>query len=178
MGRLLFDILFERKLVKKLMDAGMRKEVDFVIRKHFSGHTLKDMSLITNVVNHLELLDKASVDSRSKPADDYPLFCQEESKEVLEHYNVACLEKGHLEEVQIFEELPATHVVVYALKKKRKTLTSGEGPSESVRTPTKVARTSRLSILKDTMGPEAETIRSETARSFEVTPLEIMVSRL
>lgn len=94
MGRLISDILFERKLVKKLIDTGMTKEFDFVIGKHFSGHTLKNMSIIKTVVNSPELLDRASVSSRSMPMDNYPLFSQEESKEVLEHYNAECLENG------------------------------------------------------------------------------------
>lgn len=51
MGRLISDILFESQLVKKLMDAEVTKEVEFVIGKNFNRHTLKNMSLITNVIN-------------------------------------------------------------------------------------------------------------------------------
>lgn len=43
------------------MDAGVIKEVEFVIGKNFNGHTLNNMSLITNVINPSELLDNASV---------------------------------------------------------------------------------------------------------------------
>lgn len=50
-SRLISDILFDRKLVQKHMDIGMTKEVDFVIGKNFNSHTLKNMSLITNIVN-------------------------------------------------------------------------------------------------------------------------------
>lgn len=51
----------------------MIKEVDFVIGKLFNGHTLKNMSLITNVVDPSELLDMTYVDSRRIPVDDYSL---------------------------------------------------------------------------------------------------------
>lgn len=54
------------------MDARMTKEDEFIIGNNFNGHTLKNMSLITNVVNPLELLDKAFVASRRIPVDDYP----------------------------------------------------------------------------------------------------------
>lgn len=41
MGRLISDILFESKLMHKLMEAEMTKEVDFKIRKNFNRHSLK-----------------------------------------------------------------------------------------------------------------------------------------
>lgn len=63
LGRLISDILLERKMVQKLMDAGITKEVDFIIGKNFNGHTLKNMALITNVVNPSELLNKTIVSS-------------------------------------------------------------------------------------------------------------------
>lgn len=94
LGRLISDILFESKLVQKLMDAGMTKEVDFVIGKDFNGHTLKNMSLIINDVNPSELLGMTYVGSRRIPVDDYLIFSKEESEEVLENYNDDCLEKG------------------------------------------------------------------------------------
>lgn len=128
----------------------MTKEFEFIIGKNFSGHTLKNMSLITNVVNLLELLDRAYVGSRSMPMDDYLLFSQEESKEVLEHYNAECLEKGCPQNVLVFEELSKNHANVYSLKSKGKPISSGEGPSESATTLTKVDRTYGLNILKDT----------------------------
>lgn len=170
MGRLIFDILFERKLVKKLIDTGMMKGVNFVIRKHFSGYTLKNVSLIKHVINPSELLDMAFVGSRSMPMDDYHIFSQEESKEVLEHYNAKCLAKDHPQQVLVFEELLKTHEDVYSMKRKRKPIYYGEWPSESVRTPTKVSRTYGLNILKDTMRSEAEPICSKTARSSKVSP--------
>lgn len=148
----------------------MTKEVDFLIEKHFSGHTLKNMSLIKHVVNPSALLDMTFVGSRSMTVDNYPFFSQEETKEVLEYYNDECLAKGRPQEVLVYRELPETHEYVYSLKRKRKTISSEEGPSEYVRTLTKVASTSGLSILKDTMRPEAEHVRSETVRVFEVTP--------
>lgn len=126
MGRLIYDILFERKLINKLIDAGIMKEVDFSIGKHFSGNTLKHMCLITNVVNPSELLDKTFIGYRSMSLDDYPLFSQEEFKDVLEHYTATCLEKGRPQDVLIFEELPETHEDVYSLKRKRKPISSGE----------------------------------------------------
>lgn len=164
------DILFESKLIQKLIDVGMTKEDNFVIGKHFSGHTLKNMYLIKHVVNSSKLLDRVFVVSRSMTVDDYPFFSQEESKEVLEHYNTECLEKGRPHEMFVFEELLEVHEDVYSLKRKMEPICSGEGPFESVRTLIKVARTSRLSILKDTMRLESELVHFETAMFFEVTP--------
>lgn len=138
MGRLISYILFESKLVKKLVDAGMTKEVYFVIGKHFSRHTLKNMSIIKHVVNPSTILDRTSVGSRSMTVNDYPLFSQEETKGFLEHYNAKCLVKGRPREVLVYEELLEVHEDVYSLKRKRKPIYFVEGPSESVRTTTKL----------------------------------------
>lgn len=94
LDRLISDILFESKLVQKLMDAGMTKEVDFIIGRNFNGHNLKNMSLITSVVYPSELLDMTYVGSRRISVDDYPFFSKEKHKEVLEHYNKECIAKG------------------------------------------------------------------------------------
>lgn len=59
---------------------------------------------------------------------------------------------------------------MYSLKRKRNHISSGEGPSEFVGTPPKVARTFGLSILKDTMRLKAEPARFEIGRFFKVTP--------
>ena len=64
----------------------MTKEVEFVIGRNFNGHALKNISLITNIVNPSKHLNKAYVASRRIPVDDYPPFSKEESKEVLEIY--------------------------------------------------------------------------------------------
>lgn len=92
--RLVSDILFEIQLVKKLIDARMTKEVEFFIGKNFIGNTLKNMSLITNIVNSSELLDKAFVAYRRIPVDDYPPYLNEVSKEVMEIYIAYCLASG------------------------------------------------------------------------------------
>ncbi|KAI5420907.1 hypothetical protein KIW84_044663 [Lathyrus oleraceus] len=149
--RLISDILFESKLLQKLMDIGMTKEVDFVNRKNFSGHTLKNMSLIINVINPSELLDRASIFSRRTLVDDYPLFSKDESKEVLELYIIVCLVMSFPLGVASYEELPHHPI------------------NESSRTATKVVRTYGLNILRATMSPKAEFIRSKTARSSKVT---------
>ena len=80
LGSSISDILFESKLVHKMMEVGMTKEVDFEIGKNFNGGNLKNMSLITTVVGPLKLLDKKSVGSRRIPVDDYSLFSKEEYK--------------------------------------------------------------------------------------------------
>lgn len=148
----------------------MTNEVDYIIRKIFNGHTMKNMSLITHVFNPSELLDMTSVGSRSMPVDDYPLFTQEEPKEVLKYYNVSSLTKGFPKDVLNYDELPETFVDVYSLKRKMKLKYSDEEPSGSARTPTKVARTSGLNIMSYTMRPIAESVRSETDRSSKMTP--------
>lgn len=137
----------------------MTKEFKFVIANNFCGHTLKNMYLIKNVVYPFELLDRTTVGSRSMSVDEFPLFSQEESKEVMKHYNDECLKRGHPREVLVFKDLPKTHKDMYSLKRRHRSITFGEGPSEFVRTPTKVARTSELIIPKDTMGPEVEHVR-------------------
>lgn len=94
LGRLISDILFESKLVHKLIETSMIKEVNLGIRKNFKGHNLKNMFFISSVVNPLESLDKASISSRRIPVVDYPLFSKEEFKEVLELYISDCLASG------------------------------------------------------------------------------------
>ncbi|KAI5399919.1 hypothetical protein KIW84_065023 [Lathyrus oleraceus] len=80
-------------MVQKLMDARMTKEVDFIIGKSFNGHTLKNMSLITNVIDPSKFLDKESIGSRRMLVNGYPLFLNDESREAQEHYNEDCLTK-------------------------------------------------------------------------------------
>ncbi|KAI5395299.1 hypothetical protein KIW84_061768 [Lathyrus oleraceus] len=148
----------------------MTKEVDFVIGKNFNGHTLKNTSLITNVVNPSKLLDSTYVSSRRILTNDYPLFSKEESKEAMEHYNDNCLAKGCPQVEISYDELLKHPVDVYSQKRKRKPISSGERPFGSSRTPTKVIRTYGLSILRDTMRPGVEYARYETSRFSKVAP--------
>lgn len=170
LGKLISHILFESKMVQKLMDARMTKEDDFIIGKNFNGHTLKNMSLITHVVNLSELLDRTAVGSRRILVDDYPLFSKEEYKKVMEHYNKECMSKGCAHDMLSYVELLDHPVDVCSLKRKRKPISFDEGPFGPSKFPTKVSRTSGLSILRDTMRLEAECVCFETARSYEVTP--------
>lgn len=78
LGRLISDVLFERKLVHTLIDVGLTKEVDIDIGKAFNRKNLKNMYLITVVIDTLEALDKSSLASKRMHVEDYPIFIKED----------------------------------------------------------------------------------------------------
>lgn len=55
LGRLISDVLFERKLVETMIELNLTKEVDINIRKVFNGRNMKNMSLIFIVTDLLEV---------------------------------------------------------------------------------------------------------------------------
>ncbi|KAI5421606.1 hypothetical protein KIW84_045147 [Lathyrus oleraceus] len=123
-------------MAQKLMAAGMTKEVDFIIGKNFNGHTLKNIFLITNIVDPSELLDKSTVGSRRILVDDYPLFSKEESNEVLEHYNKDCIAKGCPQNVLSYVELPNHPIDMYPLiRSSEVTPSENHGKSPMTETP-------------------------------------------
>ncbi|KAI5385301.1 hypothetical protein KIW84_072049 [Lathyrus oleraceus] len=150
------------QLVKQLWV--FAKASKFQVTSYVLGHkiSISEKSIAT-LLGHdgsgKKCFNRTTVGSRSMSVDEFPLFSQEESKEVMKHYNDECLKKGHPREVLVFKDLPKTHKDMYSLKRRHRSITFGEGPSEFVRTPTKVARISELIILKDTMGPEVEHVR-------------------
>lgn len=144
----------------------MTKEVKFEIGKNFNGCTMKNMSLVTTVVDPSELLNKTIVGVRRIPVNDYPFFSKEEYKEVRELYIIDFLATG-VTPVELSHEEPPDHLVdVYYLNIKIKPKSFAEGPSRSARPPTKAARTSRLGLLRVTMKPKAKDVSSMSATPF------------
>lgn len=133
MGSLISNILFERNLIQTLMEVGMTKEVEFEIGKNFNGQNLKNMSLITTVIDHLEFMDKMIIGTRRIPVDNYPLFSKEDPIEVLEHYIADCLGTCITLVAFSHEELPYHPIDVYSLKRKRRPKSYGDGPSGTAR---------------------------------------------
>lgn len=78
LGSLIFDILFESKLVQTLIEVGLTKEVEFHIGNTFNGRNLKNISLISFVIDPSETMDRKIVASIRIPIDDYPLFTKED----------------------------------------------------------------------------------------------------
>lgn len=69
MGRLISYVLFERKLVQTLIDVGLTKEVNIDIRRVFNEKNLKNISLISSVIDPSESLDKNAVASKRMPVE-------------------------------------------------------------------------------------------------------------
>lgn len=59
------------------MEVGLPKEVEFDVRKTFNCRNLKNMYLITSVIDPSETLDTKIVASRRIPITDYPIFTKE-----------------------------------------------------------------------------------------------------
>lgn len=112
----------------------MRKEFKINIGKTFNGRNLKNMSLITTVSNPSETLDMKTVASRRIPIADYPLFTKEDPQEVLESYIVDFLSTCLTSVAYSFYELLDNALDVYSLKRKRKSKSTGDGPSGTSRT--------------------------------------------
>lgn len=172
--RLMSNVLFERKLVKNLIDIGFTKEVGIEIGKTFNGKNLKNMSLITVVTDPSKDMDKNVVSSRIIPIEDYPIFTKEDPQELLESYIADCLATCVLPVAYSFDKLLETTSDVYSLKRKRKSKSTCDGPSGTIKPPTKMARTSN--ILRNTMAPKSEDVGSGTeVPTAQQRPLSIMI---
>lgn len=169
LGRLIFYIMFESKLIQTLMEVSLSKELEFDIGKDFNGRNLKNISLLKIVIIPSKLLDKKTLGSRRILVDDYPIFTKEDPIELLESYIANFFTTGVTTFAYYYEELPYHPSDVYSLKTKWKSNSTGDGPFRTVRPLTKISRT--FYILRDIMGPKAEVVNSETSRpSEETTP--------
>lgn len=106
LGILIFDILFESKLVQTMMEVGLTKEVEIDVGMTFDGRNLKNMSLITAVINPSETLDRNTVASRRIPITDYLIFTKEDPLERLKSYIVGFLATSLTPVAYSFDELP------------------------------------------------------------------------
>lgn len=120
LGRLLFYILFDSKLVQTLMEVGITKEVEFDVAKTFSGRNLKNMSLINVVIDPSETLDMNMVSSIRVPITNYLIFTKEDPRELLESNIINFLAIAVTPVAYSFDELPNHAPDVYSLKRKRK----------------------------------------------------------
>lgn len=166
-AKLIFDILFYSKLVQTLIEVGLTKELEFEIGKTLNGKNLKNMALITVVFDPLAILDRKTVASRRILIDDYQTFTKEDPIELLESYIADCLSIGLTPVAYSHYELPKSAHDVYSLRRKRRSKSTGDGPSGIAKPLTKISRTS--DILRNIMGPEAKTIGSGSPRSVEVS---------
>lgn len=144
MGRLIFGVLFERKLVQTLLELCLTKEVDRNVGKVFNGRNLKNVSLISTVTDPSEVLDKNTIAYRRIRVGDFPLFTKEDPSEILEAYIADYLAISITLVAYSYYELPDHPVDVLSLKRKRKYNKMGDGPFGIIKSPSKVAKTSRV----------------------------------
>ena len=107
-------------MVPTLMDVGLTKEVEFDIGKTLNERNLKNMYLITAVIDLSETMDKNNVSSRIIPIEDYPIFTKEDPQESLESYIADSLATYVAPITYSFDEILETAPDVYSLKRKRK----------------------------------------------------------
>lgn len=86
LGSLIFDVLVESNLVETMQELNMTKEIVIDVGKVFNGIPMKNMSLISDVTNASEVLDKDVVSSNRILIDDYPIFPKVDPPEILEAY--------------------------------------------------------------------------------------------
>lgn len=103
-------------MVPTLIDVGLTKEVEFDIGKTFNERNLKNMYLITSVIDLSETMDKKIVASRRIHIADYPLFTKEDPQEDLESYITDHLATGVMPVAYSFEELQDSTPDPYSLK--------------------------------------------------------------
>lgn len=128
-----FRLAFKSKLVQTMIDLGLTKEVDIDIGKVFNGKNMKNMSLISLVIDPSEPLDRNAVAYKRISVDDYPIFTKEDPLEILESYIAYCLATCVIPIVYSYDELPENAPDVYSLKRKRKSKKMGDGPSGTVK---------------------------------------------
>lgn len=129
------------------MEVRLTKEVKFDVGKTFNGRNLKNMSLITIVIDPSETLDSNTISSRRFPITDHPIFTKEDPQELLESCIVDCLATCVTQISYYFDELPDHAPDVYSLKRKRKSRSTVDGPSGTTSPPSKISRTSEFMSL-------------------------------
>lgn len=113
----------------------MLRKLEFDVGKNFNGGNLKNMSLVSSVIDPSELLDKKIVGARRIPMDDFPIFTKKDPIELLESYIVDCLAISVTPVAYSYEELPYHPHDMYSLKRKMKYKSSGDGPSGTAKPP-------------------------------------------
>lgn len=78
-------------LMETLQELNLNKEIVTDVGKIFNGRNLKNMSLIYEVIDPLEVLDRDAISSRRIAIDDYPLFTKLDPPEILQAYIDDCL---------------------------------------------------------------------------------------
>lgn len=73
-GRLIPDVLVESKLVETLQRLNVTKVIVTNVGKIFNKRNLKNMYLISKVIDPLEVMDMDEISSRRVSIDDYPIF--------------------------------------------------------------------------------------------------------
>lgn len=137
-------MLFERKLVETLIELNITKEVDIDVGKVFNGRNMKNMSLTSIVIDPSEVLDRNTISSRRILIDDYPIFTKVDPSEILESYIDDCLASGITPISYSYDELSECPPDVLPLRRKRKAKKMGDEPSETVKSPSRVAKTSKV----------------------------------
>lgn len=83
MGNLIFDVLVERKLMETLQNLNMTKEIVVDVRNIFNGRNMKNMSLIFEVIDPIEFLDRDALSFKRIAIDDYPIFIKVDPPKIL-----------------------------------------------------------------------------------------------
>lgn len=130
------------------------------------------MSLIPSIIDPSKSMDKNAVSSRRIPVDDYPIFTKEDPLEILESYIVDYLATCVTLVAFSFDKLLKIAHDIYYLERKRKSNKMGDGPSGTVNSPVKMAKTSRA--LKMSLGtiPEAEGTCFRSVKQAKVPPAQ------
>lgn len=110
------------------------------------------------------------VASRMIHVNDYPIFTKEDPQENIEGYVADCLATGVTHVTYSYDELPEHPHEFLSLKRKRKSKKMGEGPSGTVKSSAKVAKTS--GVMKRPLGIilEAKGVGYENATKAEAFP--------
>ena len=93
LGMLIFDILVESRLVAKLEEMNFRVDLYTNMGKSLNGRNLKNMLMITDVVNPVGM-DREFFSTRRVEIDDFPLFTKLDPSDVLMAYMKSFLEDG------------------------------------------------------------------------------------
>lgn len=100
------------------------------------------MSLISKVIDPLEVLDSDAVSSRRIPIDDYSIFTKVDLLEILQCYIDECIASCIRPVAYSYDELPNAPLEPPLRRKRKASKMVDDEPSRTVKSPTKVAKTS------------------------------------
>ncbi|KAI5427428.1 hypothetical protein KIW84_032735 [Lathyrus oleraceus] len=169
LGRLISNILLKSKLVARLEEMSIRDDLYTNVGKLFNGRNLKNMLMITDVVNP-SVLNRESISTRRVEIYDFSLFTKLDPLDVLWAYMKRCLTDGTDPGLDIHNLMDAHPDATLKRKIKSKKVdegTSNPHPPSSAKKVTKVIKESEAARVAEAAKTAEVVSVAEATRASE-----------